>query len=137
MNSNFPHPSGVNEDLNPRLIVMLGLLGLVPTIFASDGIADHVGSDTPTYLALLVGLVWIAVVGLGNMPKPIQTLTMTGLTCGGLFIVIGAILTAIIEGQIFFYLLPLELVSVIIGATIAGAVCGVLAYAIRVARMMK
>jgi hypothetical protein len=137
MSNNFPHPSGVNEDLQPRLILGLATLGLLPTVFASDCIADVVGSGTSTYLWGLVSIIWIAIAGLGNMPKPIQTLTMTGLTCGGVFIVTGAILTAIIEGKVFAYLLPTSLVSVIVGMTIWGALCGGIAYVFRVARMTK
>lgn len=66
----------------------LGALVLLWPLTSLTGIVDLVG-PAPRALAVvaLIGAAWIGVVGLGNLPRPVLTLTLAG-AAGGCYLAV-------------------------------------------------
>lgn len=111
----------------------LGAVGLIRPLASIAGIRDVVAAPVAALgLTILVSLIWILVVGLSSAPQPFLTLVFTGLAYGVYTIVLSAILSPLIEGELRGPLTnPIAIVAVLVTNGIWGAVCGLLALLVR------
>jgi hypothetical protein len=111
----------------------LGAVGLIRPVASIAGIRDVLDATVAALsLTVLVSLVWILVVGLSSVPQPFLTLVFTGLAYGAYTIVLGAILSSLIEGELMGPVTnPIAIVAVLVSNAIWGGVCGLLALLVR------
>lgn len=92
-----PHATGIGHApaksrLNWPIALGLGSLALLWPLVELTGVGDALGRPaTPLAILAAVALTWVAVVGLGRVPRPVLTLTITGVTYGALVIVMGSV----------------------------------------------
>ena len=84
------------------LAVGLGLVGLARPI--TNTVLDQIGVDpgpvVPLGWTLLITLLWVAVVGLGRVPRPLLTLTLAGLVYGLSALLLSGILSPLLLGRL-------------------------------------
>ncbi|MFE5290656.1 hypothetical protein ACFQ8T_00625 [Isoptericola sp. NPDC056618] len=104
MTSNQPSPQPLPQPLTPPpaparagiswpLVAGLASMALLWPLTGLTGIG---GAGAPRALAVvaLTAVVWIGVVGFGRVPRPVLTLTMTGLASG----VVGLLVSTLVGG---------------------------------------
>lgn len=119
------------------LAVGLGLVGLARPI--TNTVLDQIGVDpgpvVPLGWTLLITLLWVAVVGLGRVPRPLLTLTLAGLVYGLSALLLSGILSPLLLGRLEGPLAhPIAIVPMLVTNTLWGLVAGALALAIQRAR---
>jgi hypothetical protein len=122
------------KNLHWPLVLGLGALALVRPLIRI--IMDPTGmADAPAVavtVSLLISVVWIAVVGWTNVAHPVLTLVCAGLVYGAASIVISAVLSPIITGELRGPLaMPFTVVPVLLTNAIWGLVTGLLALLVR------
>jgi hypothetical protein len=122
------------KNLHWPLVLGLGALALVRPLIRI--IIDPTGmADAPAVavtVSLLISVVWIAVVGWTNVAHPVLTLVCAGLVYGAASIVISAVLSPIITGELRGPLaMPFTVVPVLLTNAIWGLVTGLLALLVR------
>jgi hypothetical protein len=122
------------KNLHWPLVLGLGALALVRPLIRI--IIDPAGmADAPALavtVSLLISVVWIAVVGWTNVAHPVLTLICAGLVYGAASIVLSAVLSPIITGELRGPLaMPFTIVPVLLTNAIWGLVTGLLALLVR------
>ncbi len=122
------------KNLHWPLVLGLGALALVRPLIRI--IIDPTGmADAPAVavtVSLLISVVWIAVVGWTNVAHPVLTLVCAGLVYGAASIVISAVLSPIVTGELRGPLaMPFTIVPVLLTNAIWGLVTGLLALLVR------
>ena len=125
------------KNLHWPLVLGLGALALVRPLIRI--IIDPTGmADAPALavtVSLLISVVWIAVVGWTNVAHPVLTLVCAGLVYGAASIVLSAVLSPIMTGELRGPLaMPFTIVPVLLTNAIWGLVTGLLALLVRRAR---
>ncbi len=83
------------------LIIGLGALALVRPFLNITGLMDGLGRPAgPLLISALISLAWLAIVVLGRVRQPLLTLVCAGLVYGLFAIVISAILSPILTGEL-------------------------------------
>lgn len=83
------------------LILGLAALALIRPIISMVGLSEAIGQPVVSIaVTLLISLVWIAVVVRARVSRPVVTLTLTGLAYGVFAILISAVFTPILTGQL-------------------------------------
>jgi hypothetical protein len=113
-------------------ILGLAALALIRPILNMVGLSQVIGQPfTSIAVTLLISLVWLAVAVRARFPRPVVTLMLTGLVYGAFAILISAVLSPILTGQLqgpatnFF-----AFVSVLMTNAVWGLVVGVIASAV-------
>lgn len=111
----------------------LGAVGLIRPLASIAGIRDVLdGTVAAVSLTVLVSLIWILTVGLSRVPQPFLTLVFTGLAYGVYTIVLSAILSPLLEGELRGPATnPIAIVAVPVTNAIWGGVCGLLSLLVR------
>ena len=114
----------------------LGAIALVRPLARITGADESLGAPAGSLLlTLLVTAVWVAIVGLGRVPRPVLTLTLAGLVYGLAVVPLSAVastaLTGTLQGPIA---VPFAIVPILATNAVWGAVAGLLALAVRSAR---
>lgn len=124
------------EALPWHLILGLGTLALVRPLFSIVGLTDRLGQPaTSLTLTALITLVWVLVVGLSRVTRPVATLVATGLVYATFAVLLSGILSPLLDGQLHGPLTnPLALVAVYVTNGVWGLIAGVLAVVVRSAR---
>ncbi|EIF00119.1 hypothetical protein SacglDRAFT_03254 [Saccharomonospora glauca K62] len=124
--------SGVRSVKWP-VVVGLGAFGLVRPVLNITGVADDLGKPlTPILATVVITLIWIAAVGFTRVPEPVLTLVFAGLTYGVLTIVVSAILSPILDGELQGPLAhPAAIVGVLGVNALWGLIAGLLAAGVR------
>lgn len=130
-------PTGPNQQpkqaqpLHWPVAIGLGSLAALWPLADLTGLNDVLGQPaTPLLILAMVTAIWVAVVGLGRVPRPVLTLTITGITYGVLIILLGAVFGDRgegVSGVISVIASAFELVQ----ATVFGAFAGLIAYAVQ------
>ncbi len=112
------------------LITGLGALALIRPLISI--LEFQLGFDAPPSvpigITVVVTVVWVAVVGLGRVARPLLTLVMTGISYGVLSIILSGVLSPILTGELQGPLaMPIAIVPVLITNAIWGLVAGALA----------
>ncbi|MFD6134664.1 hypothetical protein [Isoptericola sp. NPDC060257] len=104
MTSNQPSPQPRPQPLTPppapaRAGIswpLVGGLASMALLWPLTGLTGIGGAGAPRALAVvaLTAVVWIGVVGFGRVPRPVLTLTMTGLASG----VVGLLVSTLVGG---------------------------------------
>jgi hypothetical protein len=127
----------VLKGLHWPLIAGLGALALVRPLIRIVG--GQLGVDEPPALAVVItvviSLVWVAVVGLTRVPRPVLTLALVGLVYAVLSMLLAAVLSPVLDGRAQGPLAnPVAIVPVLLTNAVWGLVAGVLALGVRRAR---
>lgn len=86
----------------------------------------------PVLITAAISLVWVGVVGLSNVRRPVQVLVATGLAYGVASILLSAVVSPVLTGRLQGPLaMPVAIVPVLIFNAGWGAVTGVLAWVIQ------
>ncbi|GGD60475.1 hypothetical protein [Paenibacillus nasutitermitis] len=123
----------MKEKLNWSLIIGLAALALVRPLMSLLGWLEKIGQPTASIsISIVITIIWIAVAVLGRAERPLIHLTFTGLAYGGFAIVISAILSPILDGELRGPITnPFALVSVLATNAIWGFLAGLAAAAIQ------
>jgi hypothetical protein len=118
------------ENLHWPLVLGLGALALVRPLVSI--VETQLGVDDPPAvpigITLVVTAVWVAVVGLGRIARPVLTLVAVGLTYGVLSILLSGILSPILSGRLEGPLaVPFAIIPVLLTNALWGLVAGGLA----------
>lgn len=115
------------------LVLGLGALALLRPLARITGAVDALGTPTgPLLLTGLVTLVWIGVVGLGRVPRPVLTLTLAGLAYGVCIVPLSAVLSTVLTGTLQGPLaMPIAVVPILVTNALWGALAGLLALAVQ------
>lgn len=119
--------------VNWVLVLGLGAVALVRPLARITGVADALGTPAgPLLLTGLVTIVWVAVAGLGHVPRPVLTLVLAGLTYGICVIPLSAVLSTLLTGTVQGpFAVPFAVVPVLLTNALWGLVAGVLALAVQ------
>lgn len=119
------------QPLHWPVAIGLGSLAALWPLAELTGVNDALGQPAaPLLIMAAVAATWVAVVGLGRVPRPVLTLTITGITYGVLIVLLGAIFGNRgegVNGLISVIASGFELVQ----STVFGAVAGLIAYAVQ------
>ena len=110
----------------------LAALALIRPILNMVGLSQAIGQPfTSIAVTLLISLAWLAVAVRARFSRPVVTLMFTGLVYGAFAILISAVLSPILTGQLqgpatnFF-----AFVSVLLTNAVWGLIIGVIAWAV-------
>jgi hypothetical protein len=122
------------KDVPWPLALALGALALIRPLIRIVG--TRLDAAEPPAVAVLVtlgiSLVWIAVVGLTRVARPVLTLVCAGLVYAVLSIVLSGVLSPILTGELQGPLaMPIAIVPVLLVNAVWGAVAGLLALALQ------
>lgn len=114
------------------LIPGLAALALIRPIMSMVGLSRAIGQPFASIaVTLLISLVWLAVAVRARFSRPIVTLTLTGLVYGIFAVLISAVLSPILTGQLQGPATnPFAFVSVLLTNAFWGLVVGVIARAV-------
>ncbi|RKS06625.1 hypothetical protein DFP74_2266 [Nocardiopsis sp. Huas11] len=116
------------------LVLGLGALALVRPLLSITGVTESLGWSPWLQLTVTaaVSLAWIVAVVVARAPRPLLTLVYTGLTYGVFAIVLSAVLSPFLTGELQGPVTnPFGLVSVLATNAVWGLVCGAVALAVR------
>lgn len=125
------------KHLHWPLVLGLGALALVRPLVSIVESQLGVGDPpaVPIAITVVITAVWVAVVGLGRVARPVPTLVATGLTYGVLSIVLSGVLSPILTGRLEGPLVtPIAIVPVLLVNAVWGLVAGGLAVLVQRAR---
>ena len=110
----------------------LAALALIRPILNMVGLSQVIGQPfTSIAVTLLISLVWLAVAVRARFSRPIVTLTLTGLVYGIFAVLISAVLSPVLTGQLQGPATkPFAFVSVLLTNAFWGLVVGVIARAV-------
>jgi uncharacterized membrane protein len=111
------------------LIAGLGALALIRPIMSMLGLSEQIGQPTASITAtIIISLVWIAIVVVLRVKQPVVTLLLAGVAYGAFAIVLSAIASPILSGQLQGPLTnPFAIVSVLLTNAVWGFLAGITA----------
>lgn len=114
------------------LIPGLAALALIRPIMSMVGLSRAIGQPYASIaVTLLISLVWLAVAVRARFSRPIVTLTLTGLVYGIFAVLISAVLSPVLTGQLQGPATnPFAFVSVLLTNAFWGLAVGVIARAV-------
>lgn len=114
-----------------RWPLVLGLIGLalLRPLFSITGLADLLGRPaTPLLLTVAITLAWVLIVGLGRVSEPVLTLLAAGLGYAVAVIVLSAVLSPILTGELRGPLAtPISIIPLVLTNAVWGLAAGGLA----------
>jgi len=123
----------VRPSVSWPLVLGLGAIALLRPLARIAGVDDAIGTPSAALLlTLLITGAWLAIVGLGRVPRPVLTLTLAGLAYGFYVIPLSAILsvglTGTLQGPVD---VPFAIIPILVTNALWGAVAGTLALAVQ------
>lgn len=121
------------KQLHWPLIIGMGALALIRPFMNITGVMEGLGRPFGSlFITLLISIAWLAIVVLGKVRQPLLTLVFTGLTYALFAIIISAILSPILTGELAGPLTnAFAFVGVFITNAIWGGFIGLLAWALQ------
>ncbi|GAB3711513.1 hypothetical protein [Nocardiopsis oceani] len=131
-----PTSSGALTGVPWTLVLGLGALALIRPLMSATGISAAIGAPWAQLgVTLTVSVVWIASVVATRAPRPVLTLVLTGVAYGVFVIVLSAVLSPFVTGELQGPVAnPFGLVSVLATNALWGVVAGGVALAISAGR---
>jgi hypothetical protein len=126
-------PPRIRPAVNWLLVLGLGAVALVRPLARITGATDGLGTPAgPLLLTGMVTLVWIGVVGLGQVPRPVLTLVLAGLAYGIYVVPLSAVLSIALTGTLQGPVaVPIAVVPVLITNALWGLLAGLFALALQ------
>ncbi|GAB3746693.1 hypothetical protein [Microlunatus parietis] len=124
----------VIKKLHWPLILGLATLALVQPLVGMITAAGGVPAAPPVRvgLAIMISIVWIAVVGLTRVRHPVLTLVVAGISYGVFETVLSGVMSPVLTGDLRGPLaMPWTIIAVLITNAIWGAIAGLLALAVQ------
>lgn len=127
------------KSLRWPLVLGLGAFGLVRPVLNITGVAEDLGKPlTPVLATIGISLVWIVAVGLARVAEPVLTLVFAGIAYGVFAIIVSAILSPILLGELHGPLAnPASIVGVLAVNALWGLITGLLALGVRRLRNVR
>ncbi|HLS63732.1 MAG TPA: hypothetical protein VK060_10165 [Ruania sp.] len=128
-----PHPpTGSPGTRRPPIVwqavLGLGALVLLWPLTSLTGLADVIGAPARALLVVaLVGAAWVGVVGFGRLPRPVLTLTLTGMAGGGYLLLADLLVGTGASGGLGAVAVPFLLLDLVGGGALWGVLAGLLA----------
>ncbi|MFC7341650.1 hypothetical protein [Saccharopolyspora griseoalba] len=89
------------NEVSWRLALLLGAFALVRPLLSMAGVMDALGEPAaPLVATAVISAVWIAVVGLSRVRHPVRTLVAAGLIYAVLAVVLSAVGSVLLTGQL-------------------------------------
>jgi hypothetical protein len=114
-----------------RRPLVLGLIGLalLRPLFSITGLVDLLGRPAaPLLLTVAITLAWVLIVGLGRVPEPVLTLLAAGLGYAVAVIVLSAVLSPMLTGELRGPLAtPISIIPLVLTNAVWGLAAGGLA----------
>lgn len=131
---------GKLKDLHWPLVLGLGALALVRPLV--NIITDQTGAPRwslwPIAITIVISAVWIAVVGLTRVARPVLTLVCVGVVYAVLSMLLAAVLSPLLTGQLQGPLAdPVAVVPILLINALWGLVAGLIALSVRRARVSR
>lgn len=126
-------PRGPESARPPQPVVWQAVLGLGALVLmwpltSLTGVAAVIGAPARAFgVIVVIGATWIGVVGLGRLPRPILTLTLTGVAGGGYLLLADLVAGAGVSGGLSLVALPFLLLDLIGGGAAWGVLAGLCA----------
>jgi uncharacterized membrane protein (DUF441 family) len=122
--------------VNWLLVIGLSSLALIRPLMSMLGLLERIGQPMASItVTIIISIVWIAVVLQFRVDHPLKTLLYTGIAYGIWAIVISAIVSPILTGQLQGPVTnPFAMVSVILTNAIWGLITGWIATVVQRAR---
>jgi len=122
--------------VNWLLVIGLSSLALIRPLMSMLGLLERIGQPMASItVTIIISIVWIAVVLQFRVDHPLKTLLYTGIAYGIWAIVISAIVSPILTGQLQGPVTnPFAMVSVILTNAIWGLITGLIATVVQRAR---
>jgi hypothetical protein len=126
---------GMNKlnQLHWPLIMGLAALGLIRPVMNVTGLTEALGRPFgPILITMLISLAWLAIVVLVSIRDVMLTLVFTGISSGVFAILLSAIVSPILAGQLSSPITnPVAIISVLLTDAIWGALVGLCALALQ------
>lgn len=118
--------------LNWNVVVILSLFALIRPLMSILGVTETIGQPfTSLTVTLIISAVWIAAVVGKKVEAPIITLVMTGISYAFFTIILSAVLSPIMLGELMGPLTnPFAMASVFITNIVWGGITGVISWGI-------
>ncbi|MFD1717529.1 hypothetical protein [Georgenia deserti] len=115
------------------LVLGLGALALARPLARITGVDEVLGTPaTAIGLTLLITALWVTLVGIGRVPRPVLTLTLAGVAYAVYSTLLSGILSPLLTGTLQGPLAqPIGIVAILATNAIWGAVAGVLALGVQ------
>lgn len=128
-----PRPPAPVPPLSWPLVLGLGAVALVRPLARITGVTDGLGSPTgPVLLTVAVSAVWVLVVGLGRVPRPVLVLTLAGVAYAIAIVPLSAVLSGVLDGTVSGPLAnPVAIVPVLLTNAAWGALAGLVALGVQ------
>ena len=128
-----PPTTPAARPLNVPLVLGLGAVALARPLARVTGAVDALGEPAgPLLLTVAVPAVWVLVVGLGGVPRPVLTLTLAGVTYAVAVIPLSAVLSSLLDGTLSGPLAnPVAVVPLLVTNAAWGAAAGLLALGVQ------
>ncbi|MFG3712857.1 hypothetical protein ACIBTZ_01985 [Micromonospora sp. NPDC049460] len=126
-------PASVVRRLNWPLVFGLAALALVRPLFSIVGLSDVLGKPaTPLILTIAITSAWVLIVGLSRVREPLLTLVAAGLTYAAAAILLSAVLSPILTGELQGPLaMPFAVIPLFVTNMLWGLIAGGLAVLVR------
>ncbi|MEV5763436.1 hypothetical protein AB0L34_02500 [Micromonospora sp. NPDC052213] len=126
-------PASVLRRLNWPLVIGLAALALVRPLFSIVGLSDVLGKPaTPLILTIAITSAWVLIVGLSRVREPLLTLVAAGLTYAAAAILLSAVLSPILTGELQGPLaMPFAVIPLFVTNMMWGLIAGGLAVLVR------
>ena len=129
-------PAGAQHPTDPRpsrppivwqAVFGLGALVLLWPLTSLTGVADAIGPAARALgVIVLVGAAWVGVVGLSPLPRPVLTLTLTGVA-GGFYLTAAQMLASAASSEGVSLLSLLVLADLLVRGALGGVLAGLVA----------
>ncbi len=119
--------------INRPLAFGLAALALIRPLASIVGVSDALGKPaTPVVLTAVITVVWVLVVGLSRIRRPVATLVAAGVVYAVVSIVLSAVLSPVIDGELNGPLAnPIAVIAVFLVNVVWGFVAGGMALLIQ------
>lgn len=130
----------IHQSLNWPLITFLGALAMIRPVsrIVGNQLSGGTSPALPITMTLVVSVIWVLIVGMSRVERPVATLVLAGLTYAVFAIILSAILSPILSGQLQGPIAnPAAIIPILTTNALWGAVAGGLALLVQRGRGIR
>lgn len=119
--------------LDRRLVALLTGIALVRPLSSVTGLTDALGRPlAPLAFTAAISLAWVLIVARSHAPDPVGTLVAAGVAYALAVVVLSGVLSPLLDGELRGPLArPFTILPLLVTNALWGAVCGMVAAALR------